>query len=257
MDLFSSAAATESGYQTLARLNSHEKSPTIPGASQHTAIFSAYPATIRDDLLSFLSYIKTRQIPIFSVALPDVRSVLGRGASFFVNGAEMPETHIDDFTGEELRKGSIVALKRAVVPPGTKSIQDGLSRRISLLFNEVLTMRHPPLAAHPNIVQLLGIGFEVEGHETDRNVIPVLVPECAELGNLAEVLETAKREGRPLNFDQKLAFCVDVAHGLEALHACGKTRAFLFPSREPPSVFCLPAFWCCVTLIEIDRHHPR
>ena len=82
-------------------------------------------------------------------------------------------------------------------------------------------MRHPPLAAHPNIVQLLGIGFEVEGHESDRNVIPVLVPECAELGNLAEVLETAKREDRPFSFDQKLAFCIDIAHGLEALHACG------------------------------------
>ena len=224
MDLFSSAAASQGGHQTLARLNSNERSPSIPGASQHTAIFSSCRTSFDDDLLSFLSYIKSRQIPIFSAALPDVRSVLGRGASFFVNGAEMPETCIDDITGEVFHKGSVVALKRAVVPPGTKSIQEGLTRRIHLLFNEVLTMKHPPLAAHPNIVQLLGIGFEVEGHETDQNVVPVLIPECAELGNLAEVLETAKREGRPLGFEQKLGFCVDIAHGLEALHACGRTR---------------------------------
>ena len=83
-------------------------------------------------------------------------------------------------------------------------------------------MRHPPLSDHPNIVKLLGIGFEIEGPAFNRNVMPVLVPECAELGNLAEVLETAKREDRPLSFDQKLAFCLDVAHGLEALHACGR-----------------------------------
>lgn len=219
MDLFSSAAASDSAYQTLARLDD-SKSPGIPGASQHSAIFSACPVSFHDDLLSFLAYIKTRQIPIFSVALPDVRSVLGRGASFFVNGAEMPDTHIDEITRDTYEKGSVVALKRAVVPPGTKSIQDGLAKRINLLFNEVLTMRHPPLAAHPNIVQLLGIGFESEGPDSDRNVMPTLVPECAELGNLAEVLETAKREERPLSFDEKLAFCVDVAHGLEALHAC-------------------------------------
>ena len=219
MDLFSSAAATDSAYQTLARLD-NSKSPGIPGVSQHSAIFSASPVSFHDDLLSFLAYIKTRQIPIFSVALPDVRSVLGRGASFFVNGAEMPDTHIDEITRDICKKGSVVALKRAIVPPGTKSIQDGLAKRINLLFNEVLTMTHPPLAAHPNIVQLLGIGFESEGPDSDRNVMPTLVPECAELGNLAEVLETAKREDRPLPFDQKLAFCVDVAHGLEALHAC-------------------------------------
>ena len=158
--------------------------------------------------------------------LPDVRSVLGRGASFLVNGAEMPDTYVDETSGESLSKGSFVAFKRVLVPPGTKDVQDGLSRRIDLLFNEVLTMRHAPLAAHPNIVQLLGIGFEVEGHKSDFKVMPVLVPECAELGNLAEVLETANREGRPLSFDQKLAFCVDIAHGLEALHACGEIPSY-------------------------------
>ena len=223
MDLFSSAAVSQDGHQTVAQLKGSDRSPNIPGASHHSAIFSTSLTSFHQDLLSFLSYIKTRQIPIFSVALPDVRSVLGRGASFFVNGAELPETCVDEVTGDKYTKGSVVALKRAIVPPGTKSVEEGLSRRVQILSNEVLTMRHPPLAAHPNIVQLLGIGFEVEGHESDLNVIPVLVPECAELGNLAEVLETAKREGRPLDFDQKLAFCVDIAHGLEALHACGKS----------------------------------
>ena len=145
MDLFSSAAASDNAYQTLARLDD-SNSPGIPGVSQHSAIFSACPVSFHDDLLSFLAYIKTRQIPIFSVALPDVRSVLGRGASFFVNGAEMPDTHIDEVTRDIYKKGSVVALKRAVVPTGTKSIRDGLAKRINLLFNEVLTMTHPSLA---------------------------------------------------------------------------------------------------------------
>lgn len=224
MDYFSSIAVSVSldRDKTFTRIESRTKSSAVPGVSQHSAIYSACPTSFQNDLLSFLAYIKTRQIPIFSVALPDVRSVLGRGASFFVNGAEMPESFVDEVTGEVFAKDTLVALKRAVLPPGTKDVQDGLAKRINLIYNEVLTMRHPPLANHPNIVKLLGIGFEVEGPDSDRNVMPVLVPECAELGNLAEVLETAKREDRPLSFDQKLAFCIDVAHGLEALHACGE-----------------------------------
>ena len=54
-------------------------------------------------------------------------------------------------------------------------------------------------------------------------VMPILIAEFAELGNLAEVLETAKREERPLLFDQKLALYVDIVLGLEAFHDCGKT----------------------------------
>ncbi|KAL8742332.1 MAG: hypothetical protein Q9190_005168 [Brigantiaea leucoxantha] len=221
MDVFSTMGPYEEGYKSVAQL-SNSKSPGIPGVSQHSAMFSTWPMSFRDDLISFLAYVKSQQVPILSVALPDVRSVLGRGASFFVNGAEMPDTYVDETTGASISQGSIVALKRVLVPSGTRSIQDGLTRRINLLFNEVLTMCHPPLAAHPNIVKLRGIGFEVEGPESDRNVMPFLVPECAELGNLAEVLETAKREDRPLSFEQKLSLCVDVAHGLEALHACGQ-----------------------------------
>lgn len=254
MDIFSSLAASQSGYQTLPKQNKYGSSPSIPGASQHSAIFSSSLTFFHDDLLSFLSYIKACQIPIFSVALPDVRSVLGHGASFFVNGAEMPETCVDDVTGEVFPKGSLVALKRAVVPPDVKSIEEGLHRRIQLLSNEVLTMRHPPLAAHPNIVQLLGIGFEVEGHESNRNVVPILIPECAELGNLAEILETAKREGRPLRYDQKLAFCVDIAHGLEALHACGTVSTFFgFSTLHTMLLFGHPSFPCT----DNHRYHSR
>ena len=74
MDVLSLPTGLE-GHQTLAEPK--EKSPVIPGASQHSAIFSTYPASIHDDLLSFLSYIKSRRIPILSVAIPDVCSVLG------------------------------------------------------------------------------------------------------------------------------------------------------------------------------------
>ena len=195
------------------------RSSTIPGATLHPAIYSTSSTILRDNLISFLSYVKTRDIPILPVTRPDVRSVLGQGASFLVNGAEMPETYTDPVSGTTYPQGKTVAFKRAVLSGDMHPIQD----RIRVLFNEILTMQHPPLIAHPNIVKLYGVAFETEnmGVGSLQNAIPVLILEVAELGNLAEVLETAKREERPLRFEDKVSLCLDIAHGLEILHACG------------------------------------
>jgi serine/threonine protein kinase/ankyrin repeat protein len=196
---------------------SFKKSSVVPGVSLHSAIHSATQTNLQDDLISFLSYVRTKEIPIIPIGLPDVRCVLGQGLSFLVNGAEVPETYIDRLSGVEFPKGMIVAMKRSAVHDGMTDI---IGSRIKVLFNEVLTMCHPPLLAHPNIVKLLGICFEIEGPMVAGLAMPVLVVECAESGNLAEVLETARKEERPLGFEEKLALCVDVAHGLEILHAC-------------------------------------
>ena len=71
-------------------------------------------------------------------------------------------------------------------------------------------------------MNLLGVGFETEGPINEQRAIPVLFPEAAELGNLADILETARKEERPLAFEDKISLCLDVAYGLEILHACGK-----------------------------------
>ena len=194
-------------------ISSRRKSSVVAGATQHAAIRSTSTTTLQDDLISFLSYIKTENIPILPVTKPDIRSVLGQGASFLVNGAEVPETYVDPVAGTVFPQGMIVALKRA--------ISNAEIGRIPVIFNELVTMHHPPLRAHPNIVKLLGVGFETEGPPEAQNAIPVLIPECAELGNLAEVLETARKEDRPLAFDDKMSLCLDIAHGLEILHHCG------------------------------------
>ncbi|KAL9613283.1 MAG: hypothetical protein Q9167_002192 [Letrouitia subvulpina] len=156
-------------------------------------------------------------IPILPVTKPDIRTVLGQGASFLVNGAEVPWDYTDPITKKLYPQGMTVAFKRAIL---NQDMTDPTADRIRVLFNELLTMYHPPLRSHPNIVKLHGIAFETEGPADGMTVMPVLVPECAELGNLAEVLETARKEDRALAFDDKISLCIDIAHGLEILHAC-------------------------------------
>ena len=124
---------------------------------------------------------------------------------------------MDSVSQTSYEKGMVVALKRSIISTGMK---DPIANRIVVIFNELLTMLHPPLRAHPNITKLHGVSFEVEGSGDNEYAMPVLVVEVAELGNLAEVLETSRKEDRPLDFGQKLALCIDVAHGLEILHAC-------------------------------------
>ncbi len=197
-------------------ISSRRKSSVVAGASQHVAIRSTSTTVLQDDLISFLSYVKTENIPILPVTKPDIRTVLGHGASFLVNGAVVPETYVDPVTGKVFPEGMVVALKRA--DPNSNTVVG----RLPVIFNELVTMHHPPLRAHPNIVKLLGVGFETEGPPEALSAIPVLIPECAELGNLAEVLETARKEDRPLKFEDKMVLCLDIAHGIEILHRCGK-----------------------------------
>lgn len=213
-------------YTTTLPVHPRQKSSIVAGATLHSAIYPTVATPVHDSLISFLSYIKTRDIPILPVAKPDIRSGLGQGASFLVNGAEMPEDYNDPITGLSIKLGTILAFKRAILNP---DMGNPTADRIRVIFNELITMYHPPLRGHPNIVDLLGVGFETEGPSDSQNVMPVLVPECAELGNLAEVLEVARKEDRALSFDDKISLCLDVAHGLEILHACGKS-ALVRPS---------------------------
>ena len=205
-------------YSTVFPVRSRRKSSVVAGLTLHSAIYPTSATLLQDSLISFLSYIKTQNIPILPVTKPDIRSVLGQGASFLVNGAEVPETYVDPVSRTVFPQGMTVAFKRAILNQAV--MKDPIAGRIHVILNELLTMHHPPLRAHPNIVKLLGVGFETEGPSDDQRAMPVLIPECAELGNLAEVLETARKEDRPLEFGEKLSLCLDIAHGLEILHAC-------------------------------------
>ncbi|KAI4105445.1 MAG: hypothetical protein L6R37_002708 [Teloschistes peruensis] len=196
---------------------SRRKSSVVPGISIHSAIHATTSTTLQDTLISFLSYIKTQNIPVLPVTKPDIRTVLGQGASFLVNGVELPWDYIDPAAGKLFPRGQVVAYKRAVLG---KDMSDPIADRIRVISNELLTTCHPPLRSHPNIVRLHGIAFETEGPADALNAMPVLVPEVAELGNLAEVLETARKEDRAIAFEDKLSLCIDIAHGLEILHAC-------------------------------------
>ncbi|KAL2831517.1 hypothetical protein BDW59DRAFT_140253 [Aspergillus cavernicola] len=73
---------------------------------------------------------------------------------------------------------------------------------------EILT--HPPLRNHANIISLLSFSWDAES----PGFAPMLVVEYAELGDLPSFLKSQE-----LADHFKWGLCVDVVHGLEAVHA--------------------------------------
>ena len=116
LDFF--ASDTFQTYTTTFPFRTRRKSSVVPGATRHSAIYSTSTTVLHDTLLSFLSYIKTYNIPILPVTKPDIRTVLGEGASFLVNGAEVPKNYVDPATGKLFPQGTMVALKRAKLLQG-------------------------------------------------------------------------------------------------------------------------------------------
>lgn len=83
--------------------------------------------------------------------------------------------------------------------------------RLRAVLLEIEILLHPPLRSHPNIPQLLGYSWD----ENAPGYAPLLVMDLATFGNIPALFKD-----ETLSDSEKKALCLDVACGLEALHAC-------------------------------------
>ena len=139
---------------------------------------------------------------VFGPRLP-----LGEGASFRVERVAWRKKDPNlPLTFSEQKRSKYVAIK------GVVSGQKNDWRDVLL---EIRALLHKPLHYHPNIAQLLGLGW---GPVADSDSIhPLLVMEFADMGSL----HTLQSEKAPLSFAIKQKLCYDVSRGLAILHACG------------------------------------
>jgi serine/threonine protein kinase len=85
---------------------------------------------------------------------------------------------------------------------------------LASIKSELETLCHEPVRRHPNVVDILGLGWARLESTTDL-AIPVLFLEFATYGTLAQYLETK------LGPEKRLGIASDVTKGLQVLHACG------------------------------------
>lgn len=132
-------------------------------------------------------------------------------------------------------EGKVVAIKRIRM----SSTEDEahrlhLQRRLQSVLREILIMCHSPLAHNPNIVSLLGYGWDVE----EQRLSPFISVEFASGGSLRNHLRD-----QPQSIRNKLILMGDVGAGLISLHKCGIIHGDLkldnvnvFPSIDRPSL---------------------
>lgn len=119
----------------------------------------------------------------------------------------------------------MVALKR---PLPKDDDPNGVENRKlwTSIAKELRVLKNSFIAAHPNIVTLLGICWAPLQSDA-RSLMPVLVLEAAELGDLSEFC----RDGRRLFPRKWLGLSIDVTSGLAALHKVGVFHGDLKPQN--------------------------
>jgi len=89
-----------------------------------------------------------------------------------------------------------------------------LEFRLANLLLDLQIMHHMSIQSHPNILNLVGYGWDVQ----DNSLVPFVMVDYASMGDFRAYLRGNR--GR-VPFATKLIFIGDVAAGLMALHKCG------------------------------------
>lgn len=131
---------------------------------------------------------------------------VGRGSSFFVQYVPPDET---------LPWIEKIVLKRSMPSVRTQSTAK-VQKRIKSMMLELRLLAHGPLRRHPNIVELMGIAWETDPFDLERQW-PILLIERASEGTLSDLLSGTYK----CSFHIKLSLAYDIVCALEALHACG------------------------------------
>ncbi|RFU26918.1 hypothetical protein B7463_g9417, partial [Scytalidium lignicola] len=149
---------------------------------------------------------------------------LGEGASFTVYRSKI-QRFSDD--GSSATQPSVVKMLRGCPvgedPNNYPQKQGYQLKQLEAIVKEVRVLLHPPLSAHENILNLLEYGFNTQGGEIDESndpewqkIQPFLVLEYAEERSLRQFMQAHPT----LESDLLRELALDMAAGLEALHAC-------------------------------------
>ncbi|KAH6891535.1 hypothetical protein B0T10DRAFT_605779 [Thelonectria olida] len=96
-----------------------------------------------------------------------------------------------------------------------KSERRDEKKLIQALFLEYRALSHPPIREHPNIVDILDLGWETDPKDWIVKW-PVLILEYADQGAMTAFLAQMK-----FSLETMTKLCLDIARGLTTLHDCG------------------------------------
>ncbi|KAK3988016.1 hypothetical protein QBC44DRAFT_360343 [Cladorrhinum sp. PSN332] len=156
---------------------------------------------------------------MISDALPEAS--LGEGATSTVRRVRGELNNGLDYLGKATNV-PVAAIRAVKIQPSNKvdgsDLRPNLLRRLRTVIFEIQVLSHPVVANHRNIVSVLGFSFIPNlplGAEC-WSLVPEIALEFASLGSARKFLTQDTKTP-----DVKASICLDVAAGLEFLHACG------------------------------------
>lgn len=151
----------------------------------------------RYDLIIFLATVQSLRIDILPITWQAALQPIGGGATGMIY-----ETVIDIQTS--------LAFKRVSKRQRERETE---SRIFRAFINEITVLGTPLIRRHPNIVNLLGVSWDVA---SDGKVWPVLVFEKSRFGDLEQFLRSP--EGVDLNITGRMMLCMDIGRALVDMH---------------------------------------
>ena len=177
---------------------------SLPTFERQDSMFSSVsctpsrPSKFHCDLPSALFVADKLKLDIFPITWMSALGHLGKGAT-----AQVQQSQIDIQTH--------YAFKRSLESAGQNDTD-----RYRAIITEMIVLRNATIKEHPNIVKLIGIGWDV--NPARDSVWPVLIFPRASLGSLSQFLKS--EEGIQASFEERIQLCREIASAISCMHAC-------------------------------------
>ncbi|KAH9889232.1 protein kinase-like protein [Xylariomycetidae sp. FL2044] len=164
-----------------------------------------------EDVLDTVRALSLPRVPYEEIERQDV---VGEGETYTVERCLVRST------------SRVFAIKHLKTEPSSSSsssfspggADDSFRRRLRSAILELRIMRHAPLRHHPNILSVVGYGWN---NTRTGTLMPYLLVGYAHLGTLRQYLRQRAQVAVNVNVNDKEILLGDVASGLSALHLCG------------------------------------
>ena len=94
---------------------------------------------------------------------------------------------------------------------------EGMPSTFKAVISEVLVLQNPSIKTHVNLMDLLGLCWEVDAGTDIEEVWPVLVSQKAQLGDLRAFMGSS--QGVEMGLQERTGLCVGFGLGILALHS--------------------------------------
>ncbi|KAH7141922.1 hypothetical protein EDB81DRAFT_53925 [Dactylonectria macrodidyma] len=175
----------------------------------------------------FLALVQRRGMEVRRRAFNFLGDVVGAGGFFEVYRHKILSGDAPAFQnqlGQELPKGTMVAIKR-IIPPRVGTSSADPPEPMLELTNEVLALTKPLLRQHQNIVELYCVVWEHRG--TEDHPWPSLVVEYCSI----TLVELQREIRKPLSLEMKQSLLSGIGSGLDAIHEAGFIHGDLKPDN--------------------------